>query len=253
MHTLGTRNFGSASSPSLTKHLPLLLALLLAACQDYRLHSDVKELDDSGSRQPPEAPSGLAGVAPLMDLPGPDTGPQSEVPCDLEPRPAEPYAGSPSCTPMPEVSWELALELEIPNEEGPFASLVVIPGSDNRTLIIAEGADSGSRALVGYDGATGEQVFAHQVSSGDRDGATTFRGSAPGQRALGGTVNAASAERVTIVDIDSGTTVEPAGRHANWTTVARDIDHDGAVEVLTGNYMGVSQAVTAAWGSVMRP
>ena len=213
----------------------LLLLLLGLSCQDYRLWPDPDEKDlpqDSEVPQDTEGPSHPAGTLPVEALP---TGDTSRPPCELKPRPSQPYTGSPSCTPMPEVSWELSLELEIHNEEGPFGSPVVISGSDGRTLIMAEGSDSGSHALVGYDGATGEQVFSHQVRWGDANGATAFKGSAPGSRDLYGTVND-TVGHLTLVNVDAGTTVETAASGRNWTTVTRDIEHDGAVEILTGTY-----------------
>ncbi len=216
---------------------PLLL-LLACSCQDYRFwpgQDDPTEQEpESGAPVDTAGPGGHAGPGPLIDLPTPDTGPP---PCPPDPLPALAYEGEPSCTPMPEEhSWELNLELTISSSDGAYGSPVVIPGADGRTLIVAEGANLGYRGLLGYDGATGERVFVIRTDVGDADGSTVFRGSAPGSRDLYGTVNDVGRERLAIINVDQETVTGSQGQHHNWTTAARDIDHDGAVELVTGSY-----------------
>jgi len=213
--------------------LPLSILLLLASCQDYLLHPEVTELDDSGSRQPPEAPYGLAGVAPLMDLPGPDTGSQPGIPCDLEPRPAEPYAGPSSCTPLASVDWGITLENELSGQH--FGPPVVAPGTDERTLVYSmTRPESGISGLGGYDAISGEPVVWESGSGFATAGLTVFKGSSPDECDLQAGAFWAENFFVTLVNLSAGSVHSSGKTDYAIGGLARDLHHDGSPEVISG-------------------
>ncbi|MFH1465991.1 MAG: VCBS repeat-containing protein [Pseudomonadota bacterium] len=229
--------------------LPLLLSLA-PACQEYKLHPG-GESEDSGGEPTTEDP-GPAGVLPPPDLPH-DTG---TIPCVLEPQPAAPYLGTPTCTVLQRVTWDVVLErvLELPPTDltTMFGLPVVAPTEDGRAQVFAPVASTeGDGWLAGFDGATGSLDFIVEGVENDVDGLTAFRGSAPAARTLLVAVpnDGYFGGGYTIVAPSTGATVRIPPPSWAWGPAARDLWHDGSPEVISSDAVFDTNGVlTASFG-----
>lgn len=229
------------------RRAPLTLLLGLASCQDYKLHPDEDRPADSGDHPSWEVPGDPGGHLPPGGQVPVDTSPPA---CELEPRPAHPYGGAPTCTPLPTTSWSLSLEREIVAHDFGgylFGSAVVAPGPTGRSLLFVQLSlddDSHGHALVGLDATTeATAVWVPQIAYG-RGGAPVFRGSAPGSD-LFGSLTLSEGPRAILIDIEAGVAVRPAQEDWCDGPVARDLWHDGTPELVTGSFTYATDATTS--------
>ncbi len=221
--------------------LPLLIPLVLGSCQDYHLRPGEKEPDSGGGPEPWEAPGDLAGALPPADIIPPDT---AASPCDLVPVSAAPYAGEPTCSPLPAADCNIAVVSELLGEHDSFgdaAPTVAATGPDGETTIfLALNFTEEEHGLAGYRGTDGELI--HQIPS---EADLWYMASVHRGRDQGEGLYAAVPEPtvgIAIFDVEAASErfISNPGDYT-YNLATRDLWHDGDPEYVTGVYTYSSQ------------
>jgi hypothetical protein len=227
-----------------TRILPLFP--LLIACQDYHLLGKDGEPRDSGEGLPEESSWSVGPLAPLPVVPADSDAPT----CALEPMPAAPYKGQPSCTPLSEVTWDVVLEQDLlPPEDsadgGNFGSPVIGPGRDGNPTVFVAVTTSDFSGLATLEVISQEFTVPIQgIPCCSNDGSVAARGSRPDAWNLTLATYAADGPRVAIADLTAGTLVVSSEQDQGWGVSARDIDHDGMPEIFGGTSSYTLDATT---------